>query len=120
MSRTGRPRPRELFEVGRQVVTAAFDGGQGVSDAGLLPIAQLDRELKFAAAETVPRHVAKLHSLWQEQRLFVLHPLLGDAKRMPPARQPGAQYGLIANETIIPTHPVSVKKVGAAGFLLGP
>jgi hypothetical protein len=52
--------------------------------------------------------------------LFVLHPLLGDAKRMPPARQPGAQYGLIANETIIPTHPVSVKKVGAAGFLLGP
>jgi len=35
----------ELFEVGRQQVTVDFDGGQVVSDAGLLPIAQLDREL---------------------------------------------------------------------------
>jgi hypothetical protein len=35
----------ELFEVGRQRVTLGFEGGQVVSDAGLLPIAQLDLEL---------------------------------------------------------------------------
>jgi hypothetical protein len=39
----------ELFEVGRQRVTLGFDGGQVVSDAGLLPIAQLDLELGILA-----------------------------------------------------------------------
>lgn len=39
----------ELFEVGRQQVTVDFDGGQVVSDAGLLPIAQLDRKLGILA-----------------------------------------------------------------------
>ena len=35
----------ELFEVGRQVVTVDFEGGDVVSDAGLLPIRQLDQQL---------------------------------------------------------------------------
>jgi len=39
----------ELFEVGRQQVTMTFDGGDVVSDAGLLPIRQLDQELGILA-----------------------------------------------------------------------
>jgi hypothetical protein len=39
----------ELFEVGRQRVTVDFEGGQLVSDAGLLPLRQLDRELGLLA-----------------------------------------------------------------------
>ena len=39
----------ELFEVGRQQVTMTFDGGDVVSDAGLLPIRELDRELGILA-----------------------------------------------------------------------
>lgn len=39
----------ELFEVGRQQVTVTFDGGQVVSDAGLLPIAELDLKLGILA-----------------------------------------------------------------------
>lgn len=49
MSETECTRQLELFEVGRQRVTVAFDGGQVVSDAGLLPLAQLDRELGILA-----------------------------------------------------------------------
>lgn len=49
MSETECTRQLELFEVGRQQVTMSFDGGQVVSDAGLLPIAQLDRELGILA-----------------------------------------------------------------------
>ena len=39
----------ELFEVGRQQVTVDFEGGAVVSDAGLLPVAQLDHELGILA-----------------------------------------------------------------------
>ena len=39
----------ELFEVGRQQVTMDFEGGQLTSDAGLLPIAELDRKLGLLA-----------------------------------------------------------------------
>ena len=39
----------ELFEVGRQQVTLDFEGGQLASDAGLLPIADLDRKLGLLA-----------------------------------------------------------------------
>jgi len=39
----------ELFEVGRQQVTMSFDGGSVVSDAGLLPIRELDQELGILA-----------------------------------------------------------------------
>jgi hypothetical protein len=49
MLKTECTRQLELFEVGRQRVTVAFDGGQVVSDAGLLPVAQLDRELGILA-----------------------------------------------------------------------
>lgn len=42
-------RQLELFEVGQQQVTMSFDGGHVVSDAGLLPIAELDRELGILA-----------------------------------------------------------------------
>jgi hypothetical protein len=49
LSETDCTRQLELFEVGRQQVTMSFDGGQIVSDAGLLPIAQLDRELGLLA-----------------------------------------------------------------------
>lgn len=39
----------ELFEVGRQQVTLDYEGEGIVSDAGLLPVAQLDRELGILA-----------------------------------------------------------------------
>lgn len=39
----------ELFEVGRQQVTIGFEGGQVVSDTGLLPIAHLDLALGILA-----------------------------------------------------------------------
>jgi hypothetical protein len=39
----------ELFEVGRQLVTVTFDGGNVVSDAGLLPVRELDRQLGILA-----------------------------------------------------------------------
>jgi hypothetical protein len=39
----------ELFEVGRQQVTLTFDGGDVVSDAGLLPIRELDQQLGILA-----------------------------------------------------------------------
>ena len=39
----------ELFEVGRQQVTMTFDGGYVVSDAGLLPIRELDQKLGILA-----------------------------------------------------------------------
>jgi hypothetical protein len=42
-------RQLELFEVGRQVVTVDFEGGDVVSDAGLLPIRQLDQQLGILA-----------------------------------------------------------------------
>lgn len=49
MDGTGCSRQLELFEVDRQQVTIRFDGGQVVSDAGLLPIAELDRRLGILA-----------------------------------------------------------------------
>lgn len=39
----------ELFEVGRQQVTVTFDGGDVVSDAGLLPVRELDQQLGILA-----------------------------------------------------------------------
>ncbi len=49
MSETDCTQQLELFEVGRQQVTMTFDGGDVVSDAGLLPIRQLDQELGILA-----------------------------------------------------------------------
>ncbi|MEZ6130837.1 MAG: transposase [Planctomycetaceae bacterium] len=49
MSETQCPEQLELFEVSRQQVTVSFDGGNVVSDAGLLPIRELDRELGILA-----------------------------------------------------------------------
>ena len=46
---TGCPQQLELFEVNRQQVTVTFDGEQIVSDAGLLPIRQLDQQLGILA-----------------------------------------------------------------------
>jgi len=53
----------ELFEVGRQQVTVDFDGGQVVSDTGLLPLAQLDRELGILteAARRMPDPRSQAH-----------------------------------------------------------
>ncbi len=45
MSGTECTKQLELFEVRRQQVTMSFDGGNVVSDAGLLPIRELDRQL---------------------------------------------------------------------------
>jgi hypothetical protein len=39
----------EFFEVGRQQVTMTFDGGNVVSDAGLLPLRELDQQLGILA-----------------------------------------------------------------------
>jgi hypothetical protein len=49
MSETECTEQLELFEVGRQQVTMSFNGGNVVSDAGLLPIRELDRELGILA-----------------------------------------------------------------------
>jgi Transposase DDE domain group 1 len=49
MSFTGCLDQLELFEIGRQQVTVTFDGGMVVSDAGLLPVRQLDRQLGILA-----------------------------------------------------------------------
>lgn len=49
MSETQCPRQLELFEVGQQLVTVTFDGGNVVSDAGLLPVRELDRQLGILA-----------------------------------------------------------------------
>jgi len=48
MSETQCTEQFELFEVGRQQVTMTFDGGQVVSDAGLLPIRELIRNSAFS------------------------------------------------------------------------
>lgn len=45
LSKTDCTRQLELFEVGRQQVMMDFEGGQVVTDAGLLPVAKLDLEL---------------------------------------------------------------------------
>jgi len=45
MSETQCTEQLELFEDGRQQVTMTFDGGQIVSDAGLLPIREFDKKL---------------------------------------------------------------------------
>lgn len=44
MSQTEYTESIEQFEVGRQQVTMSFDGGTVVSDAGLLPIRELDQD----------------------------------------------------------------------------
>ena len=49
MSQTECTESIELFEVGRQQVTMSFDGGNVVSDAGLLPIRELDQDLGILA-----------------------------------------------------------------------
>jgi len=72
----------ELFEVGRQQVTMSFDGGQIVSDAGLLPIAELDRELGILseAARRLPDPRSQLfvvHSAEQILRQQVFQILAG-------------------------------------------
>lgn len=55
-----------VLSVGRQQVTATFDGGDVVSDAGLLPIGQLDLELGSLA-----------EAAWRlpdpHKKLFVVH-----------------------------------------------
>ncbi len=49
MSETQCTEQLQLFEVGRQQVTMTFDGGSIVSDAGLLPIRELDQKLGILA-----------------------------------------------------------------------
>ena len=49
MSKTQCTEQLQLFEVGRQQVTMTFDGGQVVSDVGLLPIRELDQKLGILA-----------------------------------------------------------------------
>ena len=49
MSETQCTSQLQLFEVGRQQVTMTFDGGQVVSNAGLLPIRELDQKFGILA-----------------------------------------------------------------------
>jgi hypothetical protein len=53
MSETRCTEQLKLFEVGRQQVTMSFDGGNVVSDTGLLPIRELDRESEFSPKRPV-------------------------------------------------------------------
>ena len=63
MNLTGCHSQLDLFEVGRQQVTVTFDGGNVVTDAGLLPIRELDRQLGILdeAARRLPDPVGSLH-----------------------------------------------------------
>ena len=62
----------KLFEVGRQQVTVTFDGGDVVSDAGLLPIRQLDHELGILAeaARRLPDPRSELFVVHSAERIL--------------------------------------------------
>ena len=62
MDDTGCPQQLELFEVNRQQVTVTFDGEQIVSDAGLLPIRQLDQQLGVLAESDPELKTERLHT----------------------------------------------------------
>lgn len=66
MKSTQCSRQLELFQVNRQTVTVSFGGEQIVSDAGLLPIRQLDQELGILAE-------AARRLLDPRSQLFVTH-----------------------------------------------
>lgn len=72
MSQTDCTHQLELFEVGRQQVTISFDGGKVVSDAGLLPIADLDRELGILAeaARRLPDPRSQLYVIHQTEQIL--------------------------------------------------
>jgi hypothetical protein len=72
MSETDCTRQLELFEVGRQQVTVSFNGGNVVSDAGLLPIADLDRELGILAeaARRIPDPRSQLFVIHEKEQIL--------------------------------------------------
>jgi|AP45_3_1055517.scaffolds.fasta_scaffold25772_1 hypothetical protein len=72
MSQTECTEQLELFEVGRQQVTMTFDGGDVVSDAGLLPVRQLDQELGILAeaARRLPDPRSELFVVHSAERIL--------------------------------------------------
>lgn len=72
MSRTACTEQLELFEVGRQQVTVTFNGGDVVSDAGLLPIRELDLELGILAeaARRLPDPRSELFVVHSAERIL--------------------------------------------------
>jgi hypothetical protein len=72
MSQTQCTTQRELFEVDRKQVTVDFEGGQVVTDAGLLPIRQLDRELGILAeaARRLPDPRSQEHTTFSVEQLL--------------------------------------------------
>lgn len=72
MTRTECTQQLELFAVGRQQVTMTFDGGDVVSDAGLLPVRHLDQELGILAeaARRLPDPRAELFVVHSAERLL--------------------------------------------------
>jgi len=62
----------ELFQVGRQQVTVSFNGGDVVSDAGLLAVRQLDRELGILAeaAQRLPDPRSELFVVHSAERIL--------------------------------------------------
>ena len=72
MNQTPCPTQRELFEVDRKQVTVDFEGGQVVTDAGLLPIRQLDRELGILAeaARRLPDPRSQEHITFPTEQLL--------------------------------------------------
>ena len=73
MDETGCPRQLELYEVNRQQVTVTFDGEQIVSDAGLLPIRQLDQQLGILAeaARRLPDPRSQLFVTHSAERIII-------------------------------------------------
>ena len=73
MDETGCPRQLELCEVNRQQVTVTFDGEQIVSDAGLLPIRQLDQQLGILAeaARRLPDPRSQLFVTHSAERIII-------------------------------------------------
>ena len=73
MDETGCPRQLELCEVNRQQVTVTFDGEQIVSDAGLLPIRQLDQQLGILAeaARRLPDPRSQLIVTHSAERIII-------------------------------------------------
>ena len=73
MDETGCPRQLELFVVNRQQVTVTFDGEHIVSDAGLLPIRQLDQQLGILAeaARRLPDPRSQLFVTHSAERIII-------------------------------------------------
>ena len=85
-----------LFEVDRRDITVAFDGGEVVTDTGLLPIRQLDRRLGvLAEAARLPAGIGecRMRKLLVDELGLLQHQHIGRLRGQPVEhlRQPNGE-----------------------------